>query len=77
MIRVKLPIQKIGITMDLLTKVDPFPAPPYFGQLAIFLHDSQDRLGIAMDSSVCKPLPHAPVAICLIAFFLAFFNCFA
>ena len=50
--------------MYLLPHVDPFSAPSDFCKQVVFLHDTQDGLGIMVDSSLLQHQPHPAVAVC-------------
>ena len=54
----KWTIQKIFIFVQLLAHLNPFSPAANFCQKAVFLHDSQNYLGIAARTLFLQPQPH-------------------
>lgn len=62
-VRIKLPIQQILVLVDLLPHLLPFSASADLRKQTIFLHNTQDSLGITVDASLLQHQPHSAVAI--------------
>ena len=59
----KLPIEQILVLVDLLPHLLPFSSSPDLCKQPVFLHDTQDGLGIIVDASFLQHQPHPPIAI--------------
>ena len=64
-VRVKLTVQQVFVFMYLLPHIDPFSAPPDIRKQTVFLHDTQDGLGITVDAPFLQHQPQSAVAICM------------
>ena len=62
-VRIELAVQQVFVFMYLLPQIDPFSAPPDLREQPVFLHDTQDSLGIAVDALLLQHQPHPAVAI--------------
>ena len=62
-VRVKLTVQQVFVFMYLLPHIDPFSAPPDIRKQTVFLHDTQDGLGITVDAPFLQHQPQPAVAI--------------
>lgn len=62
-VRMELAVQQVFIFMYLLPHIDPFSVPSDLRKQTVFLHDTQDGLGIAVDAALLQHQPHPAVAI--------------
>ena len=69
-VRMEPAVQQVFVFMYLLPHIDPFSAPPDLREQPVFLHDTQDSLGIAVDALLLQHQPHPAVAIGTKAAFL-------
>ena len=59
----KLSVEQILVLVDLLSHLLPFPATTDFRKQTVFLHDTKDGLGIAVNPFLLQYHPHPAVAI--------------
>ena len=72
----KAAVQQVFVLMCLLPQIAPFSAPPNLCKQSVFLHDTQDGLGITVGASLFQHQPHPAVAICTKAVLSLFCNDF-
>ena len=67
----KVPVEKILVSVQLLAYLLPASAAANFRQQAVFFHNTQDRFRVMADCfTVFQPLPHSAVAIGMKTFVL-------
>src|SRR5699024_2639412 len=59
----KLSVEQILVLVDLLPHLLPFPAATDFRKQTVFLHDTKDGLGIAVNALLLQHHPHPTIAI--------------
>ena len=59
----KLSVEQILVLVDLLPHLLPFPAATDFHKQTVFLHDTKDGLGIAVNALLLQHHPHPTIAI--------------